>query len=57
MAEFEHSSKLEFKYASDMVNELDWMARRGQADICTLGCRPQHLEDWADAVAGDGGVA
>ena len=56
VAEIEHSSNLEVKYASDMVKELDWMARRRQADICTLGYRLQHLEAWADAVAGDGSV-
>ena len=32
LVELEHSSKFEAKYGSDKV-EVDWLARRGQADI------------------------
>ena len=52
VAESERSSKLEFECALNMVKEVDWVARQGQADICTLRYGLQQLEEWADTVAG-----
>ena len=49
----ERDTKLEFNCALDMVKEVDRLARRGQADICTLGYRLQQFEDGADKAAGD----
>ena len=55
VAGLERSTKLDIKFASDMVNEVSWQAWRGLADICAREHRLQQLEDWADTVAGDGG--
>ena len=46
--ELERSTKLEFKWASDMVKEVDWLTRRGHTVVCTQEVKLKKLTDAID---------
>ena len=41
----ERDAAIRFKHAMSRANQVDWLARRGQADICTLEVEHEQITD------------